>query len=165
MSCLRFSPIYVKMVLLIVLISVGYGAPAVAQSISPETPDNESPLQAPPDIKNKIPLEGDALLDILEDRTHTGYYEFLRVPDGEYAFTEHINADGTSLHIRDGIESRGRWKARANVVCFEYDDLNGGCFTIYKQGTCYYAYAISTKRFVAVLTLDNGPASCEPSYV
>lgn len=117
----------------------------------------------PPDIRTETPLEDEALLDILEGRTHRGYYEFLRKPDGEYAFTEHIYEDGTSLHIRDGVESRGTWRVMSNVVCFTYDDLTGGCFNIYQRANCYYPYALRSQTFVAVLTLDDEVARCEPS--
>lgn len=125
----------------------------------------EDSLLAPPNIRAETPLDGEALLEILNDRTHRGYYEFLRKPDGEYAFTEHVYANGTSLHIRDGVESKGIWRVKDNVVCFDYGDLNGGCFTIYKRANCYYPYSIRGKEFVAVLTLDDAVATCEPSVV
>lgn len=115
-----------------------------------------------PDPAKELPLEGKALTALFQDVTHRGYYDYLRKPDGEYAFSERMNADGTTLHVRDGIESAGRWRAMANVVCFTYPDMGGGCFNLYQQGNCYYAFSVEARDFVAVMVADGDTPDCAP---
>ena len=122
----------------------------------------ESPIHGAPDVATELPLEGEALKAIFQDVLHRGYYDYLRKPDGDYAFSEQMNADGTTLHIRDGIESPGRWRALSTVVCFTYADMGGGCFNVYQRGTCYYAYSVEARDFVAVMVADGDEPNCEP---
>ena len=137
---------------------------AAAQIADPPEPDAESgsPIYDVPGVSKDVPLEGDALEALFNDRLHRGYYDYLRKPDGEYSFSEMMNADGTTLHERDGVKSAGRWRAMSNVVCFTYDDLGGGCFNLYQRGNCYYAYSVSTRDFVAVTVMDDEKPNCEP---
>ena len=134
-------------------------APALSQTAEPE---QNSPIYDVPDVSQDIPLEGDALKALFDDRLHRGYYDYLREPDGDYAFSEMMNADGTTLHERDGIKSAGRWRAMSNVVCFSYDDIGGGCFNLYQQGNCYYAFSVESRDFVAVTVMDDATPNCEP---
>ncbi|MGB6231424.1 MAG: hypothetical protein WBF53_15020 [Litorimonas sp.] len=117
-----------------------------------------------PDPAIDLPLEGEALTEIFIDRTHRGYYEVGDWDDADPAFSEVMNADGTTLHVRDGISSAGRWQTRSNVVCFTYDDLSGGCFNIYQRGNCYYALSAYDKALVAITVMDGDTPDCEPSY-
>ena len=137
--------------------------PAQAQSQAQIQAQDAGPLYDIPDVTRDVPLEGAALESLFQDKLHRGYYDFLAKPDGDYNFTEMMNADGTTLHERDGERAAGRWRIRANVVCFEYDDLGGGCFTLYQRGNCNYAYSIGARDFVAVTVADGKPPSCEPS--
>lgn len=118
----------------------------------------------PPDTSQELPLDGEALTAIFMDRTHRGYYEPGDWEDLDPAFTEQMKADGTAIHERDGIISVGQWRTRNNVVCFTYDDLNGGCFSIYQRGNCYYAMSAFTSDLVAISVLDGDIPDCEPSF-
>ncbi|MEL6687004.1 MAG: hypothetical protein AAFP97_05230 [Pseudomonadota bacterium] len=117
-----------------------------------------------PDPSQELPLEGNELRAIFTDRTHRGYYQYEDWETREPAFTERMNADGSAIHVQDGITSIGTWRARHNVVCFEYDDMTGGCFNIYKKGTCYFAIAAMTDQIIAITVLDDDVADCEPSF-
>ena len=134
-----------------------FGATALAQDGPSLDP------YAPPDPSQELPLEGDELTALFMDRTHRGYYQARDWEDQDPAFTEVMNADGTTVHDRDGIVSNGTWRTRDNVVCFEYQDLSGGCFTIYQRGNCYYAMSAFTSTLVAVTVLDGETPSCEPA--
>jgi hypothetical protein len=117
----------------------------------------------PPDTSQELPLDGEALKALFMDRTHRGYYEIGDIENMDPAFTEEMKADGSTIHERDGIVSTGEWRTRNNVVCFTYDDLNGGCFSIYQRGNCYYAMSAFTSDLVAISVLDGETPDCEPS--
>lgn len=134
-------------------------APAMAQD------DGGTDGSSIPDVTRDLPLEGDSLKALFQDKTHRGYYEYLSKPDGEFAFTERMNADGTTLHTRDGEDSVGRWAAMSNVVCFRYADMNGGCFNMYQQGNCFYAFSVESQQFIAVMVYDGETPDCEPPLV
>ena len=118
----------------------------------------------PPDTTQQLPLDGEALTALFMDRTHRGYYEVGDWEDLDPAFTEEMKADGTAIHERDGVVSVGQWRTRQNVVCFTYEDLNGGCFSIYQRGNCYYAMSAFTSELVAISVLDGDIPDCEPSF-
>ena len=145
------------------LLSLGLLLAPVAASAQDAGPSGR--LYEVPDPRSDTPLEGEALRALFQDRLHEGYYDFKIKPDGDYAFSEMMNADGTTLHIRDGVESAGRWRIMSNVVCFTYDDLSGGCFNLYQRGNCNYAYSIESRDFVAVTVADDEPPNCEPPVV
>ena len=117
-----------------------------------------------PDPKTELPLAGDDLKAIFQDRTPRGYYQYDAWVEREPAFTERMNADGTAIHQQDGVTSIGTWRTRHNVVCFEYDDMMGGCFNVYKKGTCYFALSALSNDIVAITVLDDEIADCEPSF-
>lgn len=118
----------------------------------------------PPDTTQELPLDGEALTALFMDRTHRGYYEVGDWENLDPAFTEEMKANGSAIHERDGIVSTGQWRTRNNVVCFTYDDLNGGCFSIYQRGNCYYAMSAFTSDLVAISVLDGDIPDCEPSF-
>lgn len=123
----------------------------------------ETDPYGPPDPNQELPLDGEALRALFIDRLHRGYYQ-----DGDWetldpAFTERMHSDGGTVHERDEIVSKGTWRTRDNVVCFEYDNLRGGCFTMYQRGNCYYAFSAYTSELVAISVLDGEIPSCEPS--
>lgn len=117
----------------------------------------------PPDPTQELALEGAALTALFMDRTHRGYYEAYDWDNSEPAFTETMKSDGSTSHDRGGIISNGTWETKSNVVCFTYDDLNGGCFSIYQRGNCYYALSAFNRDLVAVTVLDGEIPDCEPS--
>ena len=116
-----------------------------------------------PDVTKTAPIEGEMLRGLFLDQMHRGYYNFLQKPDGDYGFSEMMNADGTTLHERDGVKSAGRWRVLSNLVCFTYDTLGGGCFTIYKQGNCNFAYSVDSRQFVAITIAGDDAPDCEPA--
>lgn len=119
----------------------------------------------PPDPATELPLEGDALRALFMDRTHRGYYDYGDWVDADPAFTEAMNADGTTRHDHNGQIDLGTWRVRFNVVCFSYDTLDGGCFNIFQRGNCYYAMSAGTSELVAISVLDGETPDCEPSVV
>lgn len=127
---------------------------------SPESLDPHGP----PDPKQELPLEGDALTAIFMNKLHRGYYEVGDWDTSDPAFSEDMRSDGSTVHIRDGLTSLGTWKTRENVVCFTYENLNGGCFNIYQRGNCYYAMSAFTHDLVAISVLDGETPDCEPSF-
>jgi hypothetical protein len=134
-------------------------SPANARQFTPEfVPDFV------PDFAVDLPLEGEALTDLFMDRTHRGYYQYGDWVDRDPAFTERMNADGTTLHIQDGEAISGTWRTYRNLVCFEYDELNGGCFRIYVSGTCHYAVSAYIDEIVAITVLEDETPNCEPSF-
>lgn len=133
------------------------GTPAFAQDAQTVDP------YAPPDPSQELPLDGEALTALFMDRTHRGYYQDRAWVDEDPAFTEKMNSDGTTVHDRNGIVSKGTWRTRDTVVCFEYPDIDGGCFTMYQRGNCYYAFSAFTNNIVAISVLDGETPSCEPS--
>ncbi|MGB3455037.1 MAG: hypothetical protein WBG08_04760 [Litorimonas sp.] len=116
-----------------------------------------------PDPTLETPLEGEALELLFQDRTHRGYYQYGDWTDLEPAFTERMGADGSAVHDQDGVRSVGTWRVRHNVVCFEYTTLQGGCFNIFRKGTCNFAFSAMSRTLVAVTVLDEETPDCEPS--
>jgi hypothetical protein len=117
----------------------------------------------PPDPSQELPLDGDALTALFLDHTHRGYYEVGDWDNTDPAFTEEMRADGSAIHDRDGVISTGTWRTKNNVVCFTYDDLNGGCFSVYQRGNCYYSMSAFSSDLVAITVLDDDVPDCEPS--
>ena len=115
-----------------------------------------------PDPSQELPLEGMNSLPFSQI-AHRGYYQYEDWEEREPAFTERMNADGTAIHVQDGLTSVGTWRTRYNVVCFEYDNMNGGCFNIYKKGTCYFAMSAMMTEIIAITVMDDDVADCEPS--
>lgn len=144
-------------VLLVLMVGL-FVDPARAQTVPPIDP------YSTPDPTQETPLDGDELTALFLDQTHRGYYQVDDWKDSAPAFTERMNADGTTVHLRDGIKAGGTWKTRQNVVCFTYDDLNGGCFNMYQRGNCYYAVSAFTSDLVAVTVIGDEAPDCEPSY-
>ena len=141
------------------LLCAAAALPAQAQD---DADPNARPLYDLPDPRTDLPLEGEALRELFDDKLHEGYYDYRAKPDGDFAFTEMMNSDGTTLHTRDGLASPGRWSIMSNVVCFRYEDLGGGCFNLYQRGNCNYAYSIESRDFVAVTVAGDEPPNCEP---
>lgn len=117
-----------------------------------------------PDFQQELPLDGDALTEIFQGTLHRGYYEFENWDNQDPAFSEEMGEDGSAIHIRNGVRSTGEWRTQANVVCFTYENLNGGCFNIYQRGTCYYAVSAQYGDLVAITFLDGTQPDCEPAY-
>jgi len=132
-------------------------APALSQT-------SQLDSYGPPDPSQELPLDGEALRAIFMDRIHRGYYEVGDWDDTPPAFTEQMKSDGGAIHERGGVISKGTWRTKNNVVCFTYEDLNGGCFNIYQRGTCYYAMSAFSDELVAITVLDGEIPDCEPSY-
>ncbi len=142
----------------VLLISIALlGSPALSQ-----TSPSIDPYSAPdPDLET--PLDGDDLTALFLDQTHRGYYQADWENAGP-AFTERMNVDGTTIHVRDGVTTSGTWQTRENVVCFTYEDFNGGCFNMYQRGNCFYAVSAFTNDLVAVTVIGDETPDCEPSY-
>lgn len=89
-------------------------------------------------------LSGGSLRAAFSDITVDGTYKRPRERSGTSRFTETFNADGTTVYREGDIRDTGRWvMPREDVVCFTYDGpMAGGysCYTLFRDGTCLYAY-------------------------
>ena len=58
------------------------------------------------------------------------------------AWSEVINADGTSDYQQEGLRQPGRWRLDGQLFCFTYSlPLIGGCFRVSKHSAnCYEIY-------------------------
>ena len=152
---------------LCLLLALSLAGPAAAQDaddLPADAPDIPDYLDVP-DPSQELPLMDDALTAIFMGHTHTGFYDIYGVRNGENNFTEVMRKDGTTTHTRAGVVSEGRWRTRGPIVCFDYDDLTGGCFSVYLRGNCHYAYSTVSRQFVAVSVIDGAVPTCEAPYV
>ncbi|MEM7729901.1 MAG: hypothetical protein AAF311_11605 [Pseudomonadota bacterium] len=135
-------------------VSLLAATPSVARQLDPS---------GIPDPASQPALEGDALTELFMGRTHRGYYQYHDLEERDPAFVEEMGADGSAVHNQDGVVSRGEWRTRHNVVCFEYETLNGGCFNVLSGGNCYFIFSAFSQELVAVTVLDGDTPDCEPS--
>lgn len=86
---------------------------------------------------------GDELLDAFKGVTHEGAYNFTREGAGTQFYTETHHDDGRTTYVEGDLKSDGVWIIQQDGLCFAYKDpaMTGGCFRVYKVGTCFYYYS------------------------
>lgn len=126
-----------------ILLGVLSGAQAVAQA--PMQPNADGDYF--PDPSQELPLNEEELIAAFSDQTHRGTYTFQRPNIDTFAFEETTSSDGRTRHIHGDAVDVGTWRVMANVICFRYENYDGGehraCFNIYKRGNCYYHYGLN----------------------
>lgn len=94
------------------------------------------------------PIPNTQYKDIVTGNTIKGEYRFMRQRTKTYNFTEHHNADGTTLYKEGAIEAKGIWfTLGTNKVCYKYAKGSPmgnatSCFWIYESKSCYYGYGL-----------------------
>lgn len=94
-------------------------------------------------------ITGDRLQNLFNDKTVISEYH--NTTDGikDFRFTEHHFKNGTTDYIERGQKTeKGRWNIiGGRKICYRYpgnEVFNGTyCFFVYKDGQCYYNYAIN----------------------
>lgn len=101
-----------------------------------------------PDPSQELPLNEAELMAAFSDKTHRGTYTFQRPNIDTFAFEETTTSDGRTRHIHGEAIDTGTWRVKANVICFRYENWEGGvhnaCFNIYKRGNCFYHYGLNS---------------------
>lgn len=120
-------------------------------------------------------LSGAEIREAFEDKTHEGVYQF---PDYHYGedghYTEYHHPDGTSDYKEYELGViKGRWRIEDDAICYGYQDsrINGACFQMYLQGTCYYQFTSQKSEdgswhqsvyWNARSVIDGTIANCNP---
>lgn len=114
-------------------------APALGQSQSYDVRDEAARVS------------GQALKSSFAGVTHKGAYNFDARGRADNRFTEWHGADGKILYREGELLAKGTWTLARDMICYNYDDdrLSGGCFEVYKLGTCYYFYDSAVVNFAA----------------
>ena len=123
-----------------------------------------------PDPSQEVPLSEEELIEAFSDKTHRVTYNLKRQNIESFAFEETTTSDGKTRHIHGDKVDTGTWRVKANVICFSYDNWNGGtetfCFNIYKRGNCFYHYGLNSGGNFSARTVHAGEIpDCEPSIV
>ena len=118
-------------------------------------------------------IVGDDLLDSFMGKTMDGAYNFNAFGVPRDRFSEVHNGDSTTDYVEGDLEARGVWTVTSDdLLCYAYPNttLNGGCFRVWKLGTCYYFYSDGfpevpdeyTESYWVARTVERGrDATCE----
>ncbi len=91
-------------------------------------------------------ITGAELIQSFKGITHTGAYNFdVRGRPGSL-YSEKHHANGRISYTEKNQLITGRWAiSPSDNMCYAYDsdNISGGCFAVYKLGTCYYFYSSS----------------------
>lgn len=96
------------------------------------------------DIRAKASrVKGDALIEAFSGVTHNGAYNFSSEGRASSFYTETHLEGGAVKYTEDGRPHDGDWAVFRDQLCYSYDeaDMPGGCFRVYKVGTCFYFYS------------------------
>lgn len=87
-------------------------------------------------------VSGESLIETFSGITHNGAYNFSAEGRAASFYTEKHFPDGRVKYSEDGKTYDGDWAVFRNTLCYSYDDpsMPGGCFRVYKVGTCFYFY-------------------------
>ena len=89
-------------------------------------------------------VTGPALTEAFKGVSHEGAYNFNSRGRPGSLFTERHFADGRVAYTEQGLTIKGQWAITpGNTICYAYDsdNIGGGCFRVYKLGSCYYFYS------------------------
>ncbi|WP_298912812.1 hypothetical protein [uncultured Algimonas sp.] len=150
-----------------VTICIAAIAPAYAQDPSDAPPADADFM---PDPRTEAPLDEEALRAAFSGQTHLGTYNFKRPEIDTFSFRETTSANGTTRHYHGDKIDTGTWRIMSNVICFTYDNWNGGihraCFNIFQRGNCYYHYALNQNGNFTARSVHAGETpDCEPAMV
>jgi len=120
--------------LIISVPTLGFTYPALAQSSNYDVRPQANRLMAE-DIRLNF-----------SGVTQSGAYNFDAQGVPGNRFTEWHSEAGGILYREGDFTAHGRWSVARDALCYDYDSetITGGCFRIYKIGSCFYFY--STRR-------------------
>lgn len=116
---------------------------------------------------------GAELLRSFEGVTHDGAYNFDQAGRPGFRYTERHHKDGRVTYKEQGETITGRWSVTGtDLICYFYDTIliGGGCFRLYKLGSCFYFYSSSAvekddeseREYWTARSVKHGQkASCE----
>lgn len=101
-------------------------------------------------------VTGEALIEAFSGVTHKGAYNFSAQGRASNFYTETHLKDGPVKYSEGGQAHDGDWAIFRDSLCYSYDeaDMPGGCFRVYKIGTCYYFYSASIREMRDELDRD-----------
>jgi len=107
--------------------------------------------------------------------TQSGAYNFDSegVPGNRY--TEWHGETGDIFYREGEFTAEGRWAVSRDLLCYDYkgEGITGGCFRIYKLGSCFYFYSARlvekddeiTRDYWTARSVPKGErASCEDLF-
>lgn len=117
---------------------------------------------------------GDDIVKLFEDQTHDGSYNFNSEGVARNDYIESHTADGRVSYSERNLESEGIWYVAGNNLCFvyEHEDMNGGCFRVYRINNCFYYYSsqlpqqedeLDRDYWTARSTLKGETPDCDPA--
>lgn len=90
-------------------------------------------------------VKGEFLQQSFKGITHEGAYNFDARGRPGVRFSERHYADGRIVYTENGESFKGHWAITpGNTICYSYEEKmagGGGCFRVYKLGSCYYFYS------------------------
>lgn len=88
-------------------------------------------------------VTGETLRQVFTGSTHAGAYNFDWDGTPGNRYTEWHSEDGRVIYREDDQVITGTWDVLNDQICYDYDSetLTGGCFAVFKLGTCYYFYS------------------------
>ena len=96
-------------------------------------------------------VTGDDLTTYFSGVTHDGAYNFDLQGKAGTRYLETHKINGRVRYEEDNISAVGNWAIINDRLCYSYnsENMSGGCFRVYKLGTCFYFYSsefIETKN-------------------
>lgn len=118
---------------------------------------------------------GETLIETFSGITHNGAYNFSAEGRASGFYVEKHASDGSVEYSEDGKTYQGDWAVFRNTLCYSYDDpsMPGGCFRVYKVGTCFYFYGatiierrdeLDKDYWTARSVQDGDEATCEAVF-
>ncbi|MEP1231031.1 MAG: hypothetical protein ABJG88_10185 [Litorimonas sp.] len=116
---------------------------------------------------------GDDIVKLFEGKTHHGSYNFNDEGVARNDYIETHKADGRSHYNEGDLKSDGIWYIGRDNLCFVYEneDMNGGCFRVYRINNCFYYYSSQVPQrddeldrdyWTARSTLEGEIPDCDP---
>ena len=86
---------------------------------------------------------GDEIKTIFSGQTHRGSYNFNSQGVARNGYTESHSPDGRVFYDEGELKAHGSWYVANDSLCFLYENenMNGGCFRVYRIQNCFYYYS------------------------
>ncbi len=104
-------------------------------------------------------ITGAELSQSFKGITHTGAYNFDVAGRPGSLYSEKHHTNGRISYTEKNQLITGRWAITpSDNMCYAYDSdaISGGCFAVYKLGTCYYFYSTSVLTTNARAKTEDG---------
>lgn len=88
-------------------------------------------------------VTGDDLTKYFSGVTHDGAYNFDLGGNPGARYMETHKPNGRVRYVEGDTDVGGNWAVISNRMCYSYNTelMGGGCFRVYKLGTCFYFYS------------------------